>query len=57
MLPFKSLLRLARWEDKHEDASQETCQFHHQKLLSGKERLDYEKTFLYFFCFNHWPFA
>lgn len=50
MLHFKSLLRLARWEDEHEDASQETCQFHHQKRLSGKEPLDYEKTTLYFYC-------
>jgi|GEM_PF-3120046 hypothetical protein len=54
MLHFKSLFRLAKWEGKHEDASQETCQFHHLKRLSGKEPLDYETTTLYFICFGYW---
>lgn len=36
MLNFKSLRRNL-WEDQHEDASQETCHFHHLIRLSGKK--------------------
>lgn len=52
MLNFKSLKRNL-WEDQHEDASQETCHFHHLIRLSGKRSSRFMKKtilFLFFAC-------
>jgi len=51
MLYFKSLKRNL-WEDQHEDASQETCHFHHLIRLSGKRssRFMRNAVCILFFC-------